>query len=241
MAPLLVLAPRAGIRATDHGSADGGDMASTLVGIAALFPEWQRRAACVGRGPDRWFLDERGDQGFAARAICAECSVLSACLDDAVNRVEEFGIWGGCGEVERRIFRRLLPARPHGADAPEGCACEYCAELARHRGNLAALAAGHRRSGHPGDRNGPGASHGIRATFARGCRCSPCRWSASALGQRLARARIDTAAHWAAHAPEGAGWEAAKASADRAALVRLEATCEVPARACPPHGPAGHA
>ena len=28
-------------------------------------------------------------------------------------------------------------------------------------------------------RNGPGATHGLRATYNRGCRCVACRWAAA--------------------------------------------------------------
>jgi len=48
----------------------------------------------------------------AAKAVCAVCDVRVACLDYAVETRQEFGIWGGTDEEERRsLVRRVRQAR----------------------------------------------------------------------------------------------------------------------------------
>lgn len=215
---------------TDRQAATLGTGSDGPLILAQFFPSWHRRAACVGLGVARWYADTggdgqgQGDHARAAKKICAGCPVAAVCLDAALEQHEMWGVWGGAGEAERRTFARARPARPHGPDPLEGCACRWCQEWERHRSNLDAIATGGRRAGRHGDRNGPGATHGRRATYARGCRCSPCRWSASQLGQDLARAGLSTVDHFAAYCPEGAAsWEVAKAAVDYAARVALEA------------------
>ena len=41
-----------------------------------------------------------------ARKICARCPVLRACLASAMATGQEYGIWGGLTEDERRRLRR---------------------------------------------------------------------------------------------------------------------------------------
>ncbi len=72
---------------------------------------WHWRAACQGIDssiffpPDRAERDEErvGREGIA-KSICAECSVRPECLDHALNVPEQFGIWGGLNEAERRAL-----------------------------------------------------------------------------------------------------------------------------------------
>jgi WhiB family redox-sensing transcriptional regulator len=37
-----------------------------------------------------------------AKSICTVCPVQSSCLDYAVESIEQYGIWGGFTESERR-------------------------------------------------------------------------------------------------------------------------------------------
>ena len=125
-------------------------------------------AACIGRDPALWFPDDDGpdNHGREAKAICAGCPVWKRCLVEALERREEHGIWGGAGETRRRVLRRALgtPAWP--------------AVVAAHRRDLVGQAT-------VTDRRllaaaGEGATHGNRATYARGCRCEPCAFAAAA-------------------------------------------------------------
>jgi WhiB family redox-sensing transcriptional regulator len=67
--------------------------------------EWQAHARCAEVDPEIFF-PERGGSSKAARAVCAQCTVREKCLDYALNNKEQFGIWGGTSERERRKLRR---------------------------------------------------------------------------------------------------------------------------------------
>jgi WhiB family redox-sensing transcriptional regulator len=67
-------------------------------------------ARCVEVDPEIFF-PERGGSSKAARAVCSECSVRQECLLYALANREQFGIWGGTSERERRRLRRLSPSR----------------------------------------------------------------------------------------------------------------------------------
>jgi WhiB family redox-sensing transcriptional regulator len=67
-------------------------------------------AACSNEDPELFF--PVGSTGPAARqirrakAVCATCTVRSPCLAFALTSNQEFGVWGGCDEDERRLLRR---------------------------------------------------------------------------------------------------------------------------------------
>lgn len=66
---------------------------------------WHGRGLCVGEAPDVFF-PSRGDPGTQARQICAACAVRDDCLGYAIG-ADEFGIWGGLDQDERRNLRRV--------------------------------------------------------------------------------------------------------------------------------------
>ncbi len=41
-----------------------------------------------------------------AKAICAECPVISECLEYAIRTNQDSGIWGGTTDEERKLIRR---------------------------------------------------------------------------------------------------------------------------------------
>ena len=67
--------------------------------------EWQAKARCSEVDPEICF-PERGGSSKAARAVCNKCDVRSQCLEYALNNKEQFGIWGGTSERERRKLRK---------------------------------------------------------------------------------------------------------------------------------------
>lgn len=74
--------------------------------------EWQMRAACRGPQSAVFFpptvaeaKEERSERERRAKAICAQCTVITECLEYALRIREPHGIWGGLNEQERR---RLL-------------------------------------------------------------------------------------------------------------------------------------
>ena len=66
--------------------------------------EWHGRGLCIGDDPDVFF-PSHGDPGTRARQICAACAVLGECLGYAID-TDEFGVWGGLDQDERRSLRR---------------------------------------------------------------------------------------------------------------------------------------
>jgi WhiB family redox-sensing transcriptional regulator len=71
---------------------------------------WRAAAACKDVDSEIFF--PVGFTGAAlevaakAKAICAGCSVREACLAFALKTNQQFGIWGGLDEEERREVRR---------------------------------------------------------------------------------------------------------------------------------------
>jgi WhiB family transcriptional regulator, redox-sensing transcriptional regulator len=85
---------------------------------------WRDAAVCRQADPELFF--PIGSTGraeaeiSAAKAVCARCPVRRPCLTFALHTAQQFGIWGGCDETERRMLhlqlRGLGAAR--GADRP---------------------------------------------------------------------------------------------------------------------------
>lgn len=139
-------------------------------------------AACRGAAPVDGTLDgpagvhlwfptrQPGADNHAATAkdICRTCPERETCLLYAVTLNIDDGVWGGTGEAERRWIRRawVQDGRTVGPQY-RLAAARWFMELDRP-GSTAVP-----------NRNGDGATHGRRSTFARGCRCEPCTNAAS--------------------------------------------------------------
>src|SRR5215211_95702 len=65
---------------------------------------WRAEALCAQVDGDLFF-PEKGESSVAAKRVCAECSVQSECLAEALARNERFGVWGGLSERERQAVR----------------------------------------------------------------------------------------------------------------------------------------
>jgi WhiB family redox-sensing transcriptional regulator len=73
-------------------------------------PGWMDDALCAQSDPDAWF-PEPGQSPVPAKRICAACPVRPQCLDYVLARPEQFGVWGGLTERERRdLYRRRTAA-----------------------------------------------------------------------------------------------------------------------------------
>lgn len=81
---------------------------------------WRLAAACRDLSPELFFpvgsTGMAADRIVAAKAICADCPVRSSCLTFALTTNQEFGVWGGCDEDERRLLRRRWRAAAAGAE-----------------------------------------------------------------------------------------------------------------------------
>lgn len=57
---------------------------------------WETRAACRRPGvPAGLFFSENLSDITAAKRVCAECPVMSECLEQAIHNQEPWGVWGG--------------------------------------------------------------------------------------------------------------------------------------------------
>lgn len=72
--------------------------------------DWRHKAACLDEDPELFFpIDDSGlslMQTEDARQVCRACDVSAACLQWALEAGQDFGIWGGKTEDERRALKR---------------------------------------------------------------------------------------------------------------------------------------
>ena len=77
--------------------------------------DWRAKAACRDKDPELFF--PVGNTGAAyqqieeAKAVCRTCKVIDACLKCALDTNQDYGVWGGLSEDERRA---LKPSRLGG-------------------------------------------------------------------------------------------------------------------------------
>ncbi|WP_167537156.1 WhiB family transcriptional regulator [Streptomyces venezuelae] len=78
---------------------------------SAPAPGFHGLGLCAQTDPDTFF-PERVNSATTryAKEICLQCSFRGACLQWALNRGEEHGVWGGLDERERRNLRRARTA-----------------------------------------------------------------------------------------------------------------------------------
>lgn len=72
--------------------------------------DWRHRAGFTREDPELFFpIGATGPallQTAEAKAVCRRCLVLTECLDWALGSGQDFGVWGGMSEDERRALRR---------------------------------------------------------------------------------------------------------------------------------------
>jgi WhiB family redox-sensing transcriptional regulator len=76
----------------------------TSTGIGRDGLSWFERARCRGAS-NSVFYPQRGVPSASALAMCRSCEVRVECLEYALENDEEFGIWGGLSERERRKLK----------------------------------------------------------------------------------------------------------------------------------------
>lgn len=64
---------------------------------------WTDDAACHGH--DTWFWFDQYTVAYA-QAICRSCPVARVCLREALDRGEQYGVWGGV-DLTPRAGRRV--------------------------------------------------------------------------------------------------------------------------------------
>lgn len=70
---------------------------------------WQEFSRCKEEDVDPDSLFVLGAAQNKAARICDSCPVKVDCLADALDHHEEFGVWGGMTERERRALLRQHP------------------------------------------------------------------------------------------------------------------------------------
>ena len=76
--------------------------------------DWRRQAACRTMPAEMFF--PVGSTGLAvedvqaAKSVCGTCEVRTRCLDFALTSRQEFGVWGGTDEDERRLMLKAARA-----------------------------------------------------------------------------------------------------------------------------------
>ena len=66
---------------------------------------WRDQGACRGLDPAVFFPEDEAAAELA-KAVCGLCAVRAACLEYALARREQQGVWGGCSERDRRRIAR---------------------------------------------------------------------------------------------------------------------------------------
>jgi WhiB family redox-sensing transcriptional regulator len=62
---------------------------------------------CTQTDPEIFFPEfDSATNSAAAKSICASCDLVLPCLTGAIERREQFGIWGGANLVTRRQIIR---------------------------------------------------------------------------------------------------------------------------------------
>jgi WhiB family transcriptional regulator, redox-sensing transcriptional regulator len=97
--------------------------------LASQPGNWRDLALCAQTDPESFF-PEKGESVRPAKRVCAACEVRAECLQDALDRGERFGVWGGLSERERRaLARQPNPTRycpAHGGELSGGPVLWHC-------------------------------------------------------------------------------------------------------------------
>lgn len=84
-----------------------------VVSVSSPAWDWYQDAACLGMDPELFFpVGSTGPavkQAVEAKAVCRGCPVRAACLEWALTTGQDYGIWGGFTEEERRVLHRQRP------------------------------------------------------------------------------------------------------------------------------------
>lgn len=71
--------------------------------------DWAEEALCNQVDPELFYPEPEGSKLAVrqAKRLCASCPAQRACVEYALRNREEFGVWGGTTEQERRrLFRQ---------------------------------------------------------------------------------------------------------------------------------------
>jgi WhiB family redox-sensing transcriptional regulator len=99
-------------------------MSRTSASMTAHAPtvdtDWRADAYCATEAGTKLFFPV-GVTGAAevqirdAKSVCSQCPVKAECLQFAITTNQEYGVWGGTSEEERRVLRRQWRAERRAA------------------------------------------------------------------------------------------------------------------------------
>ena len=74
--------------------------------------DWRTTAACSDKDPELFFPIGNANTSIAqleeAKAVCRSCNVVTECLKCALETNQDYGVWGGLSEDERRVLKRRV-------------------------------------------------------------------------------------------------------------------------------------
>ena len=92
---------------------------ATSLALGSADYSWRRNASCKDTDPELFFPIGTTGQALIpiseAKTVCNECTVRGKCLDFALETNQDWGIWGGKSEDERREIRRRRAAERRNA------------------------------------------------------------------------------------------------------------------------------
>ena len=86
--------------------------------------EWRQHASCTDIDVNLFFpIGVTGpavDQIARAKTVCRVCPVQGECLEFSLITHQDYGVWGGATEDERRVMRRQRRAAARAAKLRAG-------------------------------------------------------------------------------------------------------------------------
>lgn len=81
--------------------------------------DWRELGSCRKLDTNMFFpIGQTGEAEIKiarAKNVCGSCPVVQQCLEFAITTNQEYGVWGGHSEEERRVVRRQWRARQRAA------------------------------------------------------------------------------------------------------------------------------
>lgn len=93
--------------------------------------DWRAQAACLGMDPNIFHPESMQDENaWKARRVCRDCPVAEACLRDALETEDRFGIRGGLSPTQRTALKNGRKPRqgrkPRGLAGPSNASKTHC-------------------------------------------------------------------------------------------------------------------
>lgn len=70
--------------------------------------DWDEGVPCKVQGPHRMYPTSEEGQKIIAQDVCRGCRAQTECLNLALVMKEDYGVWGGATEKDRREIRKEL-------------------------------------------------------------------------------------------------------------------------------------